>query len=135
MSSIFTKIINREIPAYIVAEDGKHIAFFDIFPNAKGHTLVVPKQEIDQIFEMSEQAYLDLMQFARKVAKAQEQVFTGAKRIGMAVVGLEVPHVHVHLIPLNNMSDMDFGKKVDITETEFKDLQKRMQEVFEQLYL
>ncbi len=135
MSSIFTKIINREIPAYIVAEDDKHIAFFDIFPNAKGHTLVVPKQEIDQIFEMSEQAYLDLMQFARKVAKAQEQVFTGAKRIGMAVVGLEVPHVHVHLIPLNNMSDMNFGKKVEINETEFKDLQKRMREVFEQLYL
>ncbi len=135
MSSIFTKIINREIPAYIVAEDDKHIAFFDIFPNAKGHTLVVPKLEIDKIFEMSEQAYLDLMQFARKVAKAQEQVFTDAKRIGMAVVGLEVPHVHVHLIPLNNMSDMDFGKKVEINETEFKDLQKRMREVFEQLYL
>ena len=133
MSSIFTKIINREIPAYIVAEDDKHIAFFDIFPNAKGHTLVVPKEEIDKIFDMSEQAYLDLMQFARKVAKAQEQVFPGAKRIGMAVIGLEVPHVHVHLIPLTDMSDMDFGKKVEVSEAEFKDLQKQLQEVFQQL--
>ena len=130
MSSIFTKIIKREIPAYIVAEDDKHIAFLDIFPNAKGHTLVVPKQEVDKIFDLSEQDYLDLMQFARKVAKAQEQVFTGAKRIGMAVVGLEVPHVHVHLIPLNDMSDMDFGKTVELTEEEFKDIQKRMQEAF-----
>ncbi len=133
MSSIFTKIINREIPAYIVAEDDKYIAFLDIFPNAKGHTLVVPKQEVDKIFDLSEQAYLDLMQFARKVAKAQEQVFTGAKRIGMAVVGLEVPHVHVHLIPLNDMSDMDFGKKVELTEADFKDMQKRMQEAFQQV--
>ena len=133
MSSIFTKIINREIPAYIVAEDDKYIAFFDIFPNAKGHTLVVPKQEIDKIFDMSEQAYLDLMQFARKVAKAQEQVFTGAKRIGMAVIGLEVPHVHVHLIPLNEMSDMDFSKKVEVTEAEFKDLQQQLQAAFEQV--
>ena len=130
MSSIFTKIIKREIPAYIVAEDDKHIAFLDIFPNAKGHTLVVPKQEVDKIFDLSEQAYLDLMQFARKVAKAQEQVFTGAKRIGMAVVGLEVPHVHVHLIPLNDMSDMNFGKTVELTEEEFKDIQKSMQEAF-----
>ena len=133
MSSIFTKIINREIPAYIVAEDDKHIAFFDIFPNAKGHTLVVPKLEIDKIFDMSEQAYLDLMQFARKVAKAQEQVFTGAKRIGMAVIGLEVPHVHVHLIPLNDMTDIDFGKKVELSEAEFKDLQQQMLVAFEQL--
>ena len=130
MSSIFTKIINREIPAYIVAEDDKHIAFLDIFPNAKGHTLVVPKEEIDKIFDMSEAAYLDLMRFARKVAKAQEKVFTGVKRIGMAVVGLEVPHVHVHLIPLNDMSDMDFGKKVELSEAEFKDIQKRLGDAF-----
>ncbi len=133
MSSIFTKIIKREIPAYIVAEDDKHIAFLDIFPNAKGHTLVVPKQEVDKIFDLSEQAYLDLMQFARSVAKAQEQVFTDAKRIGMAVVGLEVPHVHVHLIPLNDMSDMDFSKTVKLTEAEFKDMQKRLQEAFQQV--
>ena len=130
MSTIFTKIINREIPAYIVAEDDKHIAFLDIFPNAKGHTLVVPKAEIDKIFDMTEQAYLDLMQFVRKVAKAQEKVFTGAKRIGMAVVGLEVPHVHVHLIPLNDMSDMDFTKKVDLSEVEFKEIQNKLREAF-----
>ncbi len=132
MSSIFTKIINREIPAYIVAEDDKHIAFLDIFPNAKGHTLVVPKEEIDKIFDMSEEAYLDLMRFARKVAKAQEKVFTGAKRIGMAVVGLEVPHVHVHLIPLNDMSDIDFRKKTELSEAEFKDIQQRLRDAFEQ---
>ncbi len=132
MSSIFTKIINREIPAYIVAEDDKHIAFLDIFPNAKGHILVVPKEEIDKIFDMSEKAYLDLMQFARKVAKAQEKVFTGAKRIGMAVVGLEVPHVHVHLIPLNDMSDIDFRKKTELSEAEFKDIQQRLRDAFEQ---
>ena len=133
MSSIFTKIIHREIPAYIVAEDDKHIAFLDIFPNAKGHTLVVPKEEVDKIFDLSEQAYLDLMQFARKVAKAQEKVFTDAKRIGMAVVGLEVPHVHVHLIPLNEMSDMDFSKKVELSEAEFKTLQQTLQQAFQQL--
>jgi len=130
MSSIFTKIINREIPAYIIAEDNKHIAFLDIFPNAKGHTLVVPKQEVDKIFDLSEDDYLDLMQFARRVAKAQEQVFPDTKRIGMAVVGLEVPHVHVHLIPLNDMSDMDFSKKVELTEAEFKAIQKQLQEAF-----
>jgi len=131
MASIFTKIINREIPAYIVAEDEKHIAFLDIFPNAIGHTLVVPKQEIDKIFDMDAENYVQLMQFVRQVAKAQEKVFPGSKRIGMAVVGLEVPHVHVHLIPLNEMSDMDFSKKVPVTEEEFKRIQKQLQEAFE----
>jgi len=131
MASIFTKIINREIPAYIVAEDDKHIAFLDIFPNAKGHTLVVPKKEIDKIFDLPEKDYLNLMQFARRVAKAQEKAFPGAQRIGMAVVGLEVPHVHVHLIPLNKMSDMDFNKKLNLTKEEFKNIQKKIQTYFE----
>ncbi len=131
MASIFTKIINREIPAYIVAEDDKHIAFLDIFPNAKGHTLVVPKKEVDKLFDLNEQDYLNLMQFARKVAKAQEKVFADAKRIGMAVVGLEVPHVHVHLIPLNDMSDMDFSKKLSFSEESFKEIQKQLQTAFE----
>ncbi len=133
MASIFTKIINREIPAYIVAEDDKHIAFLDIFPNTKGHVLAVPKKEVDKIFDLSEQDYLDLMAFSRKVAKAQEKVFTGAKRIGMAVVGLEVPHVHVHLIPLNEMSDMDFGKKLSFSEETFKEMQSKLQEAFKTL--
>jgi len=133
MASIFTKIINREIPAYIVAEDDRHIAFLDIFPNALGHTLVVPKKEIDKIFDMSEQDYLNLMQFAHKVAKAQEKVFTDAKRIGMAVIGLEVPHVHVHLIPLNEMSDMDFRKKVELPKEKFEEIQQVLKTTFSEL--
>ena len=131
MASIFTKIINRDIPAYIVAEDDKHIAFLDIFPNALGHTLVVPKKEVDKIFDLSEQDYLNLMQFSRKVAKAQEKVFTGAKRIGMAVIGLEVPHVHVHLIPLNEMSDMDFRKKMELPKEKFEEIQATVKKAFE----
>jgi len=129
MASIFTKIINREIPAYIVAEDDKHIAFLDIFPTAKGHVLAIPKREVDKIFDLSEQEYLDLMQFARKIAKAQEKVID-AKRIGMAVIGLEVPHVHVHLIPINKMSDMNFEHKLQLDEATFKDLQSKIKEAF-----
>jgi len=130
MASIFTKIINREIPAYIVAEDDKHIAFLDIFPNAKGHVLAVPKKEVDKIFDLSETEYLDLMKFARKVAKAQEVVFPDVNRIGMAIIGLEVPHVHVHLIPLTEMSDMDFKKKVSLSETAFKEIQNKIAAAF-----
>jgi len=133
MASIFTKIINREIPAFIIAEDDQHIAFLDIFPNTKGHTLVVPKKETDKLFDLSESDYLALMQFARKVALAQKKVFPDAKRIGMAVIGLEVPHVHIHLIPLNQMSDMDFQKKIELNETEFKALQKQLQQAFSNL--
>jgi histidine triad (HIT) family protein len=128
MASIFSKIINREIPAYIVAEDDKHIAFLDIFPNAKGHTLAIPKKEVDKIFDLSEQEYLDLMQFARKIAKAQEKVID-CKRVGMAVVGLEVPHVHVHLIPLNEMSDMDFRKNITLDKEEFVAIQEKIKAV------
>ena len=133
MASIFTKIINRDIPAYIIAEDDRHIAFLDIFPNTKGHALVVPKKETDKLFDLPESDYMALMQFARKIAQAQKKVFTDAKRIGMAVIGLEVPHVHVHLIPLNQMSDMDFRKKTELTEAEFKTLQKQLQQAFNNL--
>lgn len=119
MSSIFTKIINGEIPAYKVAEDDKFIAFLDINPNAKGHTLCIPKQEINKIFDMEEEHYLDLMRFSRKVAKALEKAVP-CKRVGVAVVGLEVPHVHVHLIPLQEMDDMRFTKKVKLTAEEFE---------------
>ncbi len=133
MASIFTKIINREIPAYIVAEDDKHIAFLDIFPTAKGHVLVVPKKETDKIFDLSEEEYLDLMQFARKVAKAQEKVFD-VNRIGMAVIGLEVPHVHVHLIPINKMSDMDFSNKKSFSEEEYKEVQQKISQAYNELY-
>ena len=121
MASIFTKIINGEIPSYKIAEDDNFLAFLDVNPNAKGHTLCIPKQEINKIFDMEEDQYLGLMQFSRKVAKAIEKSID-CKRVGVAVVGLEVPHVHVHLIPLNDMDDMRFQRKVSLEKEEFEDL-------------
>ena len=121
MSSIFTKIINGEIPAYKIAENDKFLAFLDVNPNAKGHTLCIPKQEINKIFDMEEDLYLELMKFSRKVAIALEKSID-CKRVGMAVVGLEVPHVHVHLIPLNEMDNMRFEKKVKLEPEEFKEI-------------
>ncbi len=123
MPSIFTKIINKEIPCYNIVENDRFIAFLDINPNAKGHTLCVPKQEIDKIFDMPEKLYLDLMQFSREVAIALEKTVP-CKRIGMSVVGLEVAHVHVHLIPLNEMKEMTFLNKVTQSESELKALAK-----------
>ena len=121
MASVFTKIINGEIPSYKVAENDKFLAFLDVNPNAKGHTLCIPKQEINKIFDMDEDLYLELMQFSRKVAIALEKSID-CKRVGMAVVGLEVPHTHVHLIPLNNMDEMRFEKKVKLEPEEFKEI-------------
>lgn len=121
MSSIFTKIINGEIPAYKITEDENYLAFLDVNPNAKGHTLCIPKQEIDKLFDMEETHYLGLMQFSRKVSKALEKTIA-CKRVGMAVIGLEVPHAHVHLIPLNEMDEMRFQNKVKLTKEEFEEL-------------
>ena len=121
MSSIFTKIVNGEIPCYRIAEDENYLAFLDVNPNATGHTLCIPKQEINKIFDMEEDLYLGLMKFSRKVAKAVEKTVP-CKRIGLAVVGLEVPHTHVHLIPLHDMDDMRFQRKVKLSGDEFEQL-------------
>ena len=126
MSSIFTKIINNEIPCYKIVEDENYLAFLDVNPNAKGHTLCIPKQEINKIFDMEETLYLGLMQFSRKVAIALEKTIE-CKRIGVAVVGLEVPHAHVHLIPLQEMDDMRFQRKVSLTKEEFEALATAIQ--------
>ena len=124
--SIFTKIINGEIPCYKVAEDDHFIAFLDIDPNVKGHTLCVPKKEVDKLLDLDEKTYLGLMQFARKVGLAIEKT-VACNRVGMSVIGLEVPHVHVHLIPLNEMKDMTFKHKVSIDTEAFIALAKKIQ--------
>lgn len=125
MASIFTKIIQGEIPCYKIAEDEHFIAFLDVNPNTEGHTLCVPKQEVNKIFDMEENHYLQLMQFSRKVAKALEKTID-CKRIGMSVIGLEVPHVHVHLIPLTEMEDARFQRKVSMTKEAFENLANKI---------
>ena len=121
MSSIFTKIINGEIPCYKIAEDENFFAFLDINPNTKGHTLCVPKKEVDKLFDLDDELYLGLMQFSKKIAAAIKKTVP-CDRIGMTVIGLEVPHAHVHLIPLNFMDDMRFHKKTAMSKSEFEAL-------------
>jgi histidine triad (HIT) family protein len=123
MASIFTKIISGEIPCYKVAETDDFLAFLDINPNAKGHTLCIPKKEVDKIFDLDEAHYTRLLQFSRKVAIALEKA-VDCKRVGMTVIGLEVPHAHVHLIPLNTMDNARFIEKVSLSKDEFESTAK-----------
>ena len=130
MSSIFTKIINGEIPCYKIAEDDKHFAFLDINPLRLGHTLVIPKREEDYIFSLGDSEISDLIVFAKKVALAIEKV-VDCERIGVSVVGLEVPHTHIHLIPINSVTDMTFGKPpVQLSTEEFKALAASISKAF-----
>ena len=126
MPSIFTKIINREIPAHIVAEDENFLAFLDIFPLAKGHTLVIPKKEVDYIFDIDDDLLGKMTLFSKRVAKAVEQSIT-CQRIGIAVIGLEVPHAHIHLIPLQSVEDINFSRpKLKFSEEEMKAIAKKI---------
>jgi len=125
MSSIFTKIINGEIPSYKIAEDNDFFAFLDINPNAKGHTLCIPKKEVDKVMDLDEATYMGLMAFSRKVGKAIEAAID-CKRVGLTVIGLEVPHVHVHLIPLNRMGDATFQHKISLTKEEFEAIAEKI---------
>jgi histidine triad (HIT) family protein len=110
MSSIFSKIVNNEIPSFKVLEDENYLAFLDVFPLSYGHVLVIPKKETDYIFDLDSDKYLGLWNFSQKVAKAMDKVIV-CKRIGVAVIGLEVPHAHIHLVPINGISDINFERE------------------------
>ena len=127
MSTIFTKIINREIPAYIISENSKFIAFLDINPLSIGHTLVVPKKEIDYFFDLDDDFLTEILLFSKKISKAIKKV-TRCNRVGLSVIGLEIPHAHLHLVPLNEMNDIDFSKKkISFKDSEFNDVCKKIQ--------
>lgn len=122
MPSIFSKIVSGDIPAFKVAEDENYVAFLDIFPLAKGHVLVIPKKETDYIFDLDSEEYLGLFSFAKKVAKAMDKVIS-CERIGVAVIGLEVPHAHIHLVPLHDVSDINFERpKLKFPDSEMKEI-------------
>jgi histidine triad (HIT) family protein len=128
MPSIFTKIINGEIPCYKIAEDENYFSFLDINPLAKGHTLVIPKKEIDYIFDMDDNLHAGLWNFAKKISHAIEKAVP-CKRIGIAVIGLEVPHAHIHLIPINNVGDMNFARpKLQLSKEELEETAKKIRE-------
>lgn len=126
MATIFTKIIKGEIPCYKIAENDNFLAFLDINPNTEGHTLCIPKVETDKIFDLDKETYARLMEFSRNVAVALEKSIP-CKRVGMSVIGLEVPHVHVHLIPLNSMEDARFLSKESLTHEEFQKIAETIQ--------
>ena len=126
MASIFTKIVKGEIPAYVIAEDAENLAFLDAMPLVEGHTLVIPKEETDFIFDLEAEAYKNLWAFAQTVAKKLEVAYP-AKRIAVAVVGLEVPHAHIHLIPISKMEDMNFkNSRLKFSELEYQKIQERI---------
>ena len=130
MSTIFTKIVNREIPAHIVAEDETHLAFLDINPLVMGHCLVIPKQEVDYIYDLGDEDLIGLQLFAKKVAKAIEKTVS-CDRVGIAVIGLEVPHAHIHLIPINTMDDMNFSRpKLNPTQEELANMAEEINSNF-----
>lgn len=122
MASIFSRIVNGEIPAHKVAEDADYLAFLDVNPLKAGHTLVIPKQEVDYIFDLDTDTYQGLWAFAKRVSAAVEQVVP-CKRIGVAVIGLEVPHAHIHLVPLDNIGDLDFtAPRVKLSQEDYREL-------------
>lgn len=126
MDSIFTKIINREIPAYIIEENDDFIAFLDVFPLAKGHTLVIPKKQVDYIFDLDDDTYTRLFSFAKKIA-AKVNLAIDCKRVGVAVIGLEVPHAHIHLVPLNTVEDINFSRpKLKLEESVFIEIHNKI---------
>ena len=125
MASIFTKIISGEIPSYKIYEDENYLAFLDINPNTLGHTLCVPKKEVDQVFDLDDAALSGLMIFSKKVANATKKAVV-CKRVGISVIGLEVPHVHVHLIPINIMDDMSFDSKIQLTKDQFIEIMNKI---------
>lgn len=130
MASIFTRIVKGEIPSYKVAESDKFYAFLDIAPMAKGHTLVIPKGEVDYIFDIEDQEYMELQLFAKRVAEAIKEAIP-CKRVGVAVLGMEVPHAHIHLVPLQTEADMDFRKsKLQLSTEEFQEIAKRISDAF-----
>ena len=130
MASIFTKIINKEIPAHVVAEDDDFLAFLDISPLVKGHTLVVPKNEVDYIFDLDNETLSGLHVFSKKVAKAIHKAIP-CKRVGVTVIGLEVPHAHVHLTPINQMADMNFANpKLELRQEELEEILKSIRNEF-----
>ena len=131
MASIFSKIINDEIPAYKILENENFLAFLDIFPLAKGHVLVILKKEIDYLFDISSDEYGELWKFAQQVAKAMDKVID-CKRIGVAVIGLEVPHAHIHLVPLNNVSDINFERpKLSFSEEEMNEVAQNIRKAIQ----
>ncbi len=131
MASIFSKIVAGEIPCYKVAEDEHYLAFLDVFPLRKGHTLVIPKKEVDYIFDLDRETYLGLMEFSARVAKAIKDAVP-CKRLSMQVIGLEVPHAHVHLIPINSMNDCDFRQeKLKLSKEEFEEIAREISSRFQ----